>query len=147
MKIRDREKAVGRWISLINRYTQIYLGKELKPVGIGPGQGIPFVELFANEGKSQDELSELIKIDKATTARALAKLEEKGYITRKMDPYDKRVRRVFLTDKAKGVAPRFFAIFYEWTDALIQGFSSEEKKQLLSYLERMAQNAINKTEK
>lgn len=138
---------MGRWISLINRYTQIYLGKELKPYEMGPGQGIPFVELFANEGKSQDELSALIKIDKATTARSLAKLEDKGYIIRKTDSSDNRIRRVYLTRKAKKFAPTFLAIFNAWSDNLVQNFSREEKEQLLSFLERMGHNAMNMLEK
>ena len=147
MKLKNREKLVGRWISLINRYTQIYLSKELKPYEMGPGQGMPFVELFTNEGKSQDELSELIKIDKATTARSLAKLEDRGYIIRKTDSADNRIRRVYLTDKAKKFAPTFFAIFNAWTDTLLQNFSQEEKEQLLTFLERMGQNAITMLEK
>ena len=147
MRLRNREKLVGRWISLINRYTQIYLGKELKPYEMGPGQGMPFVELFTNEGKSQDELSALIKIDKATTARSLAKLEDKGYIIRKTDSADNRIRRVYLTGKAKKFAPTFFAIFNAWTDTLLQNFSQEEKEQMLTFLERMGQNAITMLEK
>jgi DNA-binding MarR family transcriptional regulator len=147
MILRQSEKLVGRWISLINRYTQIYLSKELKPYEMGPGQGIPFVELFTNEGKSQDELSVLIKIDKATIARSLAKLEDKGYIIRKTDSADNRVRRIYLTNKAKKFAPTFFAIFNAWSDTLVQNFSREEKEQLLLFLERMGQNAITMLEK
>jgi DNA-binding MarR family transcriptional regulator len=147
MRLRKREKLVGRWISLINRYTQIYLSKELKPYEMGPGQGMPFVELFTNEGKSQDELSALIKIDKATTARSLAKLEDKGYIIRKRDSADNRIRRVYLTGKAKKFAPTFFAIFNAWTDSLVRDFSREEKEQLLVFLERMGQNATAMLEK
>jgi DNA-binding MarR family transcriptional regulator len=132
-------------------------------------EGIPFVELFTNEGKSQDELSALIKIDKATTARSLAKLEDKGYIIRKTDSADNRVRRVYLTGKAKKFAPTFsadnrvrrvyltgkakkfaptfFAIFNAWQDTLVQNFSREEKEQLLLFLERMGQNAIKMLQK
>ena len=147
MRLRNLEKMVGIWISLINRYTQIYFGKELKPYEMGPGQGMPFVELFTNEGRSQDELSVLIKIDKATMARSLAKLEDKGYIIRKKDSGDNRIRRVYLTEKAKKFAPTFFAIFNAWTDTLVQNFTREEKKQLLIFLEKMGQNAITMLEK
>jgi len=76
LELRNREKLLGRWILLINRYTQIYLSKELKPYEMGPGQGMPLVELFTNEGKSQDELSALIKIDKATTGTFAGEIGE-----------------------------------------------------------------------
>ena len=138
---------VGHWISLINRYTQIYLSKELKPYEMGPGQAIPLSEIFSGEGKSQDELSALIKIDKATTARSMAKLEEKGYIIRTTDPADNRIRRVYLSGKAKKFAPTFFVIFNAWSEYLVQDFNREEKEQLLFFLERMGQNAIAMLEK
>jgi DNA-binding MarR family transcriptional regulator len=147
MRLANRKKLVGRWISLINRYTQIYFSKELKPFELGPGQAILLGEIFSGEGKSQDELSALIKIDKATAARSLAKLEDRGYIIRQADPADNRIRRVYLTAKAKKVAPTFFAIFNAWSQNLVRDFSREEKQQLLSLLERMGQNAMVMLEK
>ncbi len=147
MRLANRKKMVGHWISLINRYTQVYFSKELKPYEMGPGQAIPFGEIFNGEGKSQDELSALLKLDKATTARSLAKLEDKGYIIRKTDPSDNRIRRVYLTDKAKKFAPTFFAIFNAWSENLVHDFSREEKEQLLYLLERMGHNAIAMLEK
>jgi DNA-binding MarR family transcriptional regulator len=147
MKFKIREKLIGRWISIVNRYTQIYFSNELKPYEMSTGQGIPFVELFSNEGKSQDELASLIKINKATMTRSLIKLEKKGYIFRKTDPSDNRVKRVYLTDKAKNFAPTFLAIFNAWAENLVRNFSREEKEQLLSFLERMGQNAIDMSEK
>ena len=147
MRLANRNKMVGQWISLINRYTQIYLGKKLKPYEMGPGQAIPLGEILSGEGRSQDELSALIKIDKATTARSLAKLEDRGYIIRKADPTDNRIRRVYLTAKAKKFAPTLFVIFNAWSENLVRDFSREEKEQLLYLLERMGQNAIAMLEK
>ena len=60
---------------------------------------------------------------------------------------DNRIRRVYLTGKAKKFGPTFFAIFNAWTDTLVQNFSREEKEQLLMFLERMGQNAITMLEK
>ncbi len=147
MRLANRKKIVGQWISLINRYTQMYFSKELKPYEMGPGQAIPLGEIFNGEGKSQDELSALLKIDKATTARSLARLEGRGYIIRKVDPADSRIRRVYLTAKAKKFASTFFAIFNTWSENLVHDFSREEKEQLLFFLERMGHNAIAILEK
>ena len=38
------------------------------------------LELYKKDGKNQEELSEKLNIDKGTTARAIKKLEEEGFL-------------------------------------------------------------------
>ena len=41
--------------------------------------------LTKQDGLTQDELTKLVKVDKAATARMVKSLEQKGYITRETD--------------------------------------------------------------
>jgi DNA-binding MarR family transcriptional regulator len=49
---------------------------------------------------SQDEVASILKVDKGTAARAIAKLETEGYVERKVFTTDKRIEKLYLTDKA-----------------------------------------------
>ena len=44
-----------------------------------------------------------LQADKGAVARTLAQLEEQGYVSRRADPSDKRVTRVYLTAKSKAL--------------------------------------------
>jgi len=77
-----KEDSIGRWISMLYRYSQIYVGNKLQPYGIGKGQFMFLIKLFERDGLNQDELVDGLNIDKGTTARALRKLEQEGYIKR-----------------------------------------------------------------
>lgn len=137
--------SIGKWISVLYRYGQIYVGRRMKPYNISRGQYIFLVALFKNNGINQEELSNNIKIDKGTTARAIKKLEEEGYVVREIDPEDKRAYKLYVTEKALEIKPKFIEVLSSWTDILSEGFTKEEKELTLKLLKKMAQNATKIT--
>ena len=141
----ENKNSVPRWISLLHRHSHMYLGKQLKPYNINKGQYIFLNALYKKDGVRQEQLSDYLKIDKGTTAKAIKKLEEDKYIIRKVDANDKRAYNVYLTEKALKVKPMVRKAMMAWTDILFSGFSEEEKKTSLALLERMGENAINIT--
>lgn len=86
-------------------------------------------------------------IHKSNVARQLASLEEKGFITRKTDPEDRRSLLVYPTNKAIAVLPQIRAVLEEWESLLLEEFSEEEQKTLLSFSERLAARAAALAEK
>ena len=87
--------------------------------------------LLHRDGLSQEELACLLKIDKGTTARALKRLEDAGYVTRCLDKHDKRVNRVFVTEKGRAIGPKLAELSRTWTDALARGFHQQSGNRLL----------------
>ena len=75
-------ESIGKSMSIIYRYRQILINHKLKPYDLGYGQYIFLINIERNLGISQKELTKLVMIDKATTAKALKKLEENDYIYR-----------------------------------------------------------------
>ena len=137
----DQEYSVGRWLSILHRYSRMHFAHRLSLQGIAGAQ-IPFLKsLYREDGQSQDELTLFLRVDPATTTRALAKLEKQGYIVRRPDPKDARVKRVFLTEAARQIEPELSARLHEWSEKLTEGFSDEERDLIASFLSRMAQNA------
>lgn len=141
----DQKYTIPRWISLLYRSGQVYIGSQLKEYGIGRGQYIFLNTLYKGDGLSQDEIAEYLVIDKGTTAKALKKLEELGYVTRQAREDDKRYNQVFLTEKALGIKDEVRRVLVEWRHMLTQGLSEEEKETAISLLERMGSNAASCT--
>lgn len=133
---------LGKWISLLYRYSQIYIFRELEPYNIGQGQALFLLALYKNDGLSQEELARSIKIDKGTTARAIDKLEKAGYVYRKQNENDMRVNQILLTQKAKDFKPVLFSILDRWTAILSEGMTKRELEETFRVLNRMTENAI-----
>lgn len=139
----ETRNSIPRWVSLIYRYGQMYIGDHLKQFDIGRGQHIFLNALYKEDGLTQEELSDYLKIDKGTTAKALKKLEEQGYITRTVSEKDKRCNEVFLTDKARGIKEDVRKVLTDWRERLTFGLSDEEKQMALIILEKMGHNAAH----
>ena len=136
------EKPIGKWISLLNRHCQAYISKNLRQYNIGSGQYIYIITLYRNNGISQDKLSDLLNIDKGTTARALQKLEQEGYIRREVDLKDRRAYKVFATEKAFELKPVICEVLQNTSNILSQNLSQEEKELAYNLLEKMSKNAV-----
>ncbi|WP_042352629.1 MarR family winged helix-turn-helix transcriptional regulator [Bacillus massiliigorillae] len=141
------EESVGRWISLLNRYSSNYMSEQLKEYNIGAGQYQFLAALYQNEGLSQDDLACLLKMDKGTTARAICKLEESGYIERKTFSVNKRVKKIYLTEKAHTFEPILKSILMSWTQILTKNLTCEEQRMALQLLSKMAKNSESHFEK
>jgi len=141
------ELKIGRWISIIHRHRQNYLTKRLEAYRIGSGQHVFLMILSRHDGISQEQLSEYMKIDKATTAKAIKKLENEGYIRREVDPRDKRAYKVFLTPKGVEVIPAIKEAIQDWERMATNNISEDEIMLLMEILGKMAENACEFKEK
>lgn len=131
---------IGKYISLLHRKGSIFINRELSNYGIGSGQFMFLLELYIQDGRNQEELSERLKIDKGTTARALKKLEEQGFITRLKDECDKRSNKIYLTQKAKDVQENVYDILDEWNKKLRESLSEEEEDIVENLLMKVCNN-------
>jgi len=137
----DEEASVGRWIYCISRNASVYFSRSMQKFGLGSGHFFFVRVLMSRDGISQNELSEILGVDKGTTAKAMKKLTEAGYIERETDPSDGRSYRLFLTESGKKIGKDLRKLGKNLEELLTEGFSNEEKRQLLSLLQRAAENA------
>jgi DNA-binding MarR family transcriptional regulator len=139
----DYKDSMGRWISLLNRHCHAYITKHLKDYNLGCGQFSFLLILYDNNGISQDSLSELLYIDKGTTAKAVKKLEEEGYIRREVDSDDRRAYKLYPTEKALELQPHIHEVLDNCNRILSMNFTEEEKELAIRLLRKASKNAIN----
>lgn len=136
-------EALGKYISCIHRSGNIFLSKKLNQYGVGYGQYLFLLYLYNSDGLNQEELSEILNIDKGTTARAIKKLEEHELIIRVKDKNDKRAYKVYVTDKGKSIKEGIYQVLREWEEILTSNLTMEEKNQILNILKKISINHCN----
>ncbi|WP_438350550.1 MarR family winged helix-turn-helix transcriptional regulator [Paenibacillus sp. FA6] len=136
-----KSESIGRWISLLHRYGNVYMNEQLKEYQLGAGQYQFLAVLYEHEGISQDEIAQLLKMDKGTTARAIAKLEKEGYVERKTFSVDKRIKKLYLTDKAHAFKSKLTSILSGWSSITTKDLSVDEQAYALKLLNKMSLNA------
>lgn len=129
-----------RRINVISRCSVMYKSERL--AGELSGCHHPFVMCITrNPGLSQDEIARRICLNKSTVARALSYLEEHGFVKREADKEDKRVLRVFPTDKMKDAYPAIKALSAEWNALISDGISEEDMAVFVAVLEKIEARA------
>jgi DNA-binding MarR family transcriptional regulator len=137
----EKEESLGKLISCLYRYSQMYLGNELEQYHIGSGQFSFLKTLLHEDGIHQEDVAHLLKIDKATCTRAVKKLMKEGYTTRQKDAEDKRAYNLFLTEKAHSIECELETISSKWKALLLSGFEEDEKVLVMRFLTKMVKNA------
>ncbi len=100
-----------------------------------------------NPGISQDKLSCLLLLNKSTIARNVAYLEEHGYLTREQCEKDRRIIRLYPTDKTHEVLPVVEECLSTWKEALLEGFSDSEKELYCKMTQKVLDNAMKYVKK
>jgi DNA-binding MarR family transcriptional regulator len=140
------ENSIGKWVSVLYRCRKSFIGKMLEPYGIVGCQYLFIMTLYSYNGASQEKISDCLKIDKATTARAIKKLEDSGFVVRNIDSDDKRAYKIFLTQKAIDIIPHIQEAMKKWEDLVISDISEDEYilfEKILTEIAVRAHNSIS----
>ena len=134
---------IDRQVNILCRQFQIYVNNALKPFGVSSSECPVLMGAAIEEGVSQEELTRRIRIDKSATARALQSLEKKGFIERREDPEDRRVKRVYLTADGRLIAEKMRQVIGEWTRSITCGQDEETIRLVENTLRQMNSRALS----
>lgn len=127
----------------INRHGRLYREVQLAPLGITPRQAIYLREIGAEPGISQEQLARCICVNKSNVARNVAAMEEEGFIERRCCGKDKRVLRLYPTEKALALLPHINRVMESWEQLLVEGLTPTEQQVLEVMLLRLKSAALS----
>ncbi len=129
-----------REIGMIARALDSISNIEFKSFDLTKGQYLYLVRICEHPGIIQEKLAEMIKVDRTTAARAIQKLEANGFIERKDDPDNLKIKKLFPSEKGRTVYP-YIKRENDYSDEVaLSGLSDVEKDILISLLRRVRIN-------
>lgn len=133
-------KEILREIGMIARALDSISNIEFKEHDLTKGQYLYLVRICENPGIIQEKLAEMIKVDRTTAARAIKKLEINGFIEKKGDKHNKKIKKLFPTEKGKNVYP-FIKRENDYSNIVaLEGFSEREVETISDLLQRVRKN-------
>lgn len=128
---------------LLMRISHIYFTRvfsQLSELGLHPGQVHLLKFLLENDGTEQREISRKLQVKPPTVTVSIKRLQAAGLLTKKADPRDQRLYRVYLTDKGRQVSEQTKHIIKTQEELMLQDFSDSELCLLRRFLEQMCDN-------
>ena len=111
-------------------------------IGLHRGQPSVLLALWEREGLTQTELAEKLKNTPATVTKMLQRMERAGFLTRKPDPADQRLSRVYLTEAGKHIQSKVEVMWQTMETENFAGFTPEERTLLHGFLMQIRQNLL-----
>ena len=132
-------RLVEKYIRTNKRHRKV-LEQELNSTGVYRSQHQILMYVADNPEVSQKELARLYGVSAATIAVSLKKLEQGGYIERKVDKKDNRFNQIRITEKGAETVEKSEAIFQELERRMFSGFSKEDFEKMGQFLDRIYDN-------
>ena len=130
-------RSVGFLISQLGFVSSKRFMEALEPIGLEPRDFLLLRFVAASEGQSQQALSERLAIPASRMVALVDRLEEAGFLERRPDPEDRRVRGLHLTRKGRAVLEKAGKIAIDYETQLCAGINRKEREQLIDLLQRL----------
>lgn len=101
--------------------------KRLQAYGLTPIQHLVIEALWQEDGLAAKDIGQKLVFDGATLSGVLERLSAGKWVTKEPDSADKRVLRIFLTQKSKDLKPKLSEARDQTNADLLQSFTLEER--------------------
>lgn len=112
---------------------------ELAKLGLFPNQDIMLVQLFVSDGLSQKTLAETLRINHATVAKTVNRMERAGLVERRTSTRDRRISLVHLTKAGRELHDPIIQAWRRLDEVTTTGLSGDEQEQYLAVVARIRQ--------
>ena len=109
-------------------------------LGLTRAQYQALAYIARNEGIHQNGLADILEIEPISVGRLIDRMEQTGWVERRPHPSDRRVRLLFLTEKAKAVFARMRALGDAIREEALAGIAPPDADRLLELLLQVRRN-------
>ena len=136
------DNAIGFWIHRVYQASRNEMFREFRVEGeeVTPEQWAVLIRLWEGDGRTQVELSEATFRDAPTMSRILAGMEARGWLERRLDRDDGRLRRVHLTRTGRALQAKLVPVAQRIVERMVAGVDERDLVVTRKSLQRMFAN-------
>ena len=116
------------------RLQRTVFDRRVRKIGFTRTQWMALRRVGDQPGVNQSELAESLEVEKATAGRVIDKLENFGWLERRQDDADRRVKRVYLTELGRRIHSEITPIAEAMVEEELAGLSAKERETLTDLL-------------
>lgn len=131
---------VLRFIGTLSRAINSKADSKYKQFNLQKGQYMFLTRVCENPGINFIKLSNMLKVDKTTTTKAVKKLIDLDYLDKHQDEKDKREYKLFPTTKALKIYNFIIEEESKQLKIAFKNFNEDEKQIAAKLIQRMSEN-------
>lgn len=118
---------------------------KISKIGLHAGQDLILLALLETDGQSQNELVKNLCANHSAIAKSVGRLQKNEIVRTEKSAADRRITRVFLTDKGRDLAQQAQAIWQNVEELAVQGLSADEQQAFQHLMTSVTQNFMAAT--
>jgi DNA-binding MarR family transcriptional regulator len=134
--------SLGYLLSKVGKAVEAGFAARLSRLGLDPRHHGLLQMLCHYSGPSQQTVVEMLSIPPSTTVGLIDELEARGLVDRRLDPKDRRVRCLYVTESGRRLAEEAYGVRLEWEEEFCRGLSPAERSYLKNTLDRIGGNLV-----
>lgn len=138
----EKGLGIGYLVTDIARLMTTHYNRIMKPTGLTSAQWRVILQLSRHNGQTQSELAHILDMGKVSVGGLIDRLEESQWVERRADPKDRRVNRIYLTDKAHEIDDQMTKTGYILIDQTLRNLSTDERETLVNLLIAVKRNLL-----
>jgi DNA-binding MarR family transcriptional regulator len=138
----DPDRNVGFLLHDVSRLLRKRFDRRARALGLTRAQWRVLAHLAPRQGINQTALAEILEVENITLGRHIDRLEETAWVERRPDPDDRRVWRLFLTDKSRPILDQMEVLAVETQEEAMASLSDNERHRLMALLLSMKRNMV-----
>lgn len=126
----------------IARFRARLFDRLLAPHGLTTSQAWVLAQLFVEDNLPQKEIARRMDVGTVTVGGLVERLEARGFVERRVDAEDRRIKRVVLKPAAKAIGRIMRSCGIEVNNATFAGFDTEIAQQIMDNMLQVRQNLL-----
>src|SRR5262249_42374827 len=127
------------------RAWRLKLDQRLKPMGLSQAKWRTLLHLsLAGDALTQAEIAARLGVEEPTVVALLHRLEEEGWIIRRVSPHDRRCKMVLLGRRAQNVISQISAVAKKLRHELLDNISAADLRTCMRVLTQIYEKAERK---
>ena len=137
---------LGYLIHDVSRLRRMMFDRALAPLGITRSQWWVLAFVSRKNGLPQTQLANELDVGKVALGAIIDRLEAAGFVFRKNDPVDRRVKRVYLTSESQDFLKRLRKETDKFNTKIIEGIDRADLERTSATLFAMKQKLLSMPE-
>jgi DNA-binding MarR family transcriptional regulator len=137
------ELRLGFLVHDVSRLRRSVVDRVLKPLGVTRSQWWVLAFLSRADGMSQVALAEELDLGKVALGGLIDRLEKTGFVARRLDTVDRRIKRVFLTKKSQTLINKIRNSVSATEEEILDGISEADLRGTVRALRKMKENLLS----
>jgi DNA-binding MarR family transcriptional regulator len=136
----DPERSIGFLLHDVSRLLRRRFDQRARTIGLSRAQWSVLAHLSRNEGINQSALADILEIEPITLVHQLDRMEAAGWLERRLDPDDRRVRLLYLNELGRTILGKLQKLGMETKAEAVSGLTATEQDALIDALTKIKIN-------